>query len=68
MGLHGFTRNNTGGRMIIKPFRVGVVGANPSTSWASVSHIPAIKALPQFSLSALATTNSESAKAAGEAF
>ena len=48
--------------------RVGLVGANPDQSWAKLSHIPAINALPDVKLVAVATSNAKSARAAGEAF
>lgn len=51
-----------------KLLRVGLVGANPDQSWAKLSHIPAIKALPDVKLVAVATSNAKSARAAGEAF
>ena len=54
--------------MINTPLRIGLVGANPHQSWAKLSHIPAIKALPDVELVAVATSNMESARAAGEAF
>jgi predicted dehydrogenase len=44
--------------------RVGIVGANPSRGFASIAHIPALKALPEFEISAVCTTRQDSAEAA----
>ena len=45
--------------------RVGIVGANPSRGFASIAHIPALQALPDFEISAVCTTRQDSADAAG---
>jgi predicted dehydrogenase len=47
-----------------RPIRVGIIGANPDRGWAARSHIPAIAALPQFVLTAVATTRVETAQTA----
>jgi predicted dehydrogenase len=47
---------------------VGVIGVAPGRSWAALSHIPALKALPAFEIRALATTRMESAMAAAAEF
>lgn len=44
--------------------RVGLVGANPKRGFAAVAHIPALRALPQFEISAVCTSRQESADAA----
>ena len=44
--------------------RVGIVGANPQRGFASIAHIPALQALPEFEISAVCTTRQESADAA----
>jgi len=49
-------------------FRVGIIGADTKASWAQVSHVPAINALAQVELAAVATRHEESARAAAEAF
>jgi predicted dehydrogenase len=36
--------------------RVGVVGVNPHRGWASVAHIPALQALPDYEIRAASTT------------
>ena len=43
--------------------RVGIVGANPQRGFASVAHIPALQALPDFEITAVCTTRQESAEA-----
>lgn len=48
---------------------VGVIGASPSNpGWAVLSHLPAIAALPDYELRAVATSSAASAKAASEAY
>jgi predicted dehydrogenase len=44
-----------------KPFRVGVVGANPKRGWATAAHLPALKAMNDFELAAICTTRQETA-------
>src|ERR1700728_4225933 len=48
--------------------RVGVVGANPSRGWGTVAHLPALRALDEFEIVAVATTRAETARASAEAF
>jgi predicted dehydrogenase len=50
------------------PIKVGIVGANARRGWAAIAHIPALRALPAFELTALSTTRQMSADAAGRAF
>ena len=47
-----------------RKIRVGMVGANPSRGFASIAHIPALQALPDFEISAVCTTRQDSADAA----
>jgi predicted dehydrogenase len=54
--------------MTQKQIRVGIVGANPKSSWAKLSHIPAINGLPGLKLAAVATRNEQGAREAAEAF
>ncbi len=42
---------------------VGIIGAAPGRSWAAMSHIPALRALPDYEIRALSTTRQESADA-----
>jgi predicted dehydrogenase len=44
-----------------KPFRVGVVGANPERGWALGAHLPALKAMADFEIAAVCTTRQETA-------
>ncbi len=44
--------------------RVGIVGVSPQRGFASIAHIPALQALPEFEISAVCTTRQESAEAA----
>ncbi|WP_433634887.1 Gfo/Idh/MocA family protein [Nocardia sp. CA-120079] len=53
---------------MIRPIGVGILGANPDRGWAARAHIPAIAALPQFTLTAVATTRKDSAEAARTRF
>jgi predicted dehydrogenase len=48
--------------------RVGIIGANPERSWALRAHIPALAALPQYTLQAVSTSRRESADAAAKKF
>ncbi len=47
-----------------RKIRVGIVGASASRGFASIAHIPALRALPQFEIAAVCTTRRESAEAA----
>ncbi|MFI5697397.1 Gfo/Idh/MocA family protein [Kribbella sp. NPDC051586] len=48
--------------------RVGIIGASPERGWAPRAHIPALRALPDFELVAVATSREESARQAAEVF
>jgi len=48
--------------------RVGIVGVSPNRGFASIAHIPALRALPEFEISAVCTTRQESAEAAARHF
>jgi predicted dehydrogenase len=43
--------------------RVGIVGANPNRGFASIAHIPALQALPEFEIAAVCTSRQDSAEA-----
>src|SRR6184192_15163 len=43
--------------------RVGIVGASASRGFASIAHIPALQALPQFEIVAVCTARQQSAEA-----
>src|SRR6476619_3118142 len=55
-------------QMTQKEIRVGIVGASPNKSWAVVSHVPAINDFPGLKLTAVATSNAQSAREPAEAF
>ncbi len=44
--------------------RVGIVGASANRGFASIAHIPALRALPRFEIAAVCTARQESAEAA----
>ncbi|MGA9870515.1 MAG: Gfo/Idh/MocA family oxidoreductase [Rhodococcus sp. (in: high G+C Gram-positive bacteria)] len=50
------------------PIRVGIVGVSAERGWAATAHIPALRALPAYEITALSTTRQTSADAAGRAF
>jgi predicted dehydrogenase len=48
--------------------RVGIVGASPNRGFASIAHIPALRALPEFEIAAVCTTRQDSAEVAARHF
>jgi predicted dehydrogenase len=48
--------------------RVGIVGASASRGFASIAHIPALRALPQVEIVAVCTTRQETAEAAAQRY
>lgn len=48
--------------------RVGVIGANPTGSWAALTHLPALQSLPGYRITAVSTTKQESADEAARRF
>lgn len=50
------------------PIRVGIIGVHPDRGWASTAHVPALRDLPQFRLSAFSHRRIEMAKASAEKF
>jgi len=51
-----------------KKIRVGIIGVSTNRGWAAMGHIPALKSLPPYHITALSATNKEKAQAAGKAF
>jgi predicted dehydrogenase len=47
--------------MSISKIRVGLIGANVRYGWGSSAHIPALKALPEFEITAVCTSRQETA-------
>lgn len=45
----------------VKPIGVGVIGASPGATWATLAHLPALAALPAYRLVAVSTTKQASA-------
>src|ERR1700732_4585909 len=60
--LHAARREAMGNSSKI---RVGIVGLSPNRGFASIAHIPALRALPEFEIAAVCTTRQESAEMAG---
>jgi predicted dehydrogenase len=48
--------------------RVGIIGANPDRGWAATAHIPALKHLSDYELTAVSTSKPESARRAAQLF
>ena len=48
--------------------RVGLIGANLAYSWGAMAHSPALLALPEYELAAVATAHAETARATAEHF
>jgi predicted dehydrogenase len=48
--------------------RVGIVGLSPNRGFASIAHIPALRALAEFEIAAVCTTRQESAEATARHF
>jgi predicted dehydrogenase len=48
--------------------RVGILGVNATGGWAAMTHVPALKSLPEYSLTAVSNRTTEAAAAAGKAF
>jgi predicted dehydrogenase len=48
--------------------RVGIVGLSPNRGFASIAHVPALRALPEFEIAAVCTTRQESAEATAKHF
>jgi predicted dehydrogenase len=53
---------------VTPPLRVGIVGATLARGWGTTAHLPALTALPEFSVTAVSTTRIETARATAEAF
>jgi predicted dehydrogenase len=50
------------------PIRVGVIGATPARGWGTTAHLPALAVLPEFQVTAVATTHLDTARATAERF
>src|SRR5438552_1306014 len=49
--------------MASSKIRVGIVGASANRGFASIAHIPALRALPEFEIVAVCTASQQSAEA-----
>ncbi len=49
--------------MVAPRLRVGIIGATPARGWGTLAHLPALTALPEFRVTAVATTQANSAQA-----
>ncbi|MCP2165217.1 Gfo/Idh/MocA family protein [Goodfellowiella coeruleoviolacea] len=56
------------GRTPVRKIRVGIIGASPDRGWAGRAHVPALRALPGYELTAVATSRADSAGRAAELF
>jgi len=54
---------STSGSQGRPPIRVGVIGATPARGWGTAAHLPALKALEEFEVTAVATTRLATARA-----
>jgi predicted dehydrogenase len=59
---------STNGPRSLPPIRIGVIGATPARGWGTAAHLPALQALAEFKITAVATTRLATAKATAEAF
>jgi predicted dehydrogenase len=50
------------------PIRIGVIGATLARGWGTAAHLPALAALEEFEVTAVATTRLATARATAEAF
>ncbi|MFY9934241.1 MAG: Gfo/Idh/MocA family oxidoreductase [Streptosporangiaceae bacterium] len=50
------------------PIRIGVIGATPGRGWGTAAHLPALRALGEFQVTAVSTTRLDTARATAEAF
>jgi predicted dehydrogenase len=51
-----------------REIRVGIIGVNADRGWASMAHIPALKSLSQYKLTAISNWNNDVVQKAGKAF
>ena len=47
--------------MATEKIRVGIIGANVRNGWGRDAHIPALRALPEFEITAVSTSRQETA-------
>jgi predicted dehydrogenase len=54
--------------MTASKIRVGIIGANVHYGWGNSAHIPALKALPEFEITAVCTSRRETADETAKQF
>ncbi|MBY3321192.1 Gfo/Idh/MocA family protein [Rhizobium laguerreae] len=54
--------------MTSNPIKVGIIGVHPDKGWATTAHIPALRALPQFRITAVSHNRQEIADASALKF
>jgi predicted dehydrogenase len=54
--------------MTTNPIKVGIIGVHPDKGWATTAHIPALKALPQFRITAVSHNKQDVAEASALKF
>ncbi|MFD8540681.1 Gfo/Idh/MocA family protein [Streptomyces rubrogriseus] len=54
--------------MATEPIRIGVVGASPDRGWAADAHLPALRHLPQYKITAVGTRRADSAHRAARRY
>lgn len=54
--------------MMSDKIRVGIIGASPDRGWAVTAHLPALRSLPQYELTAVGTSREGSAREAAARF
>ncbi|WP_242886952.1 Gfo/Idh/MocA family protein [Actinomadura litoris] len=54
--------------MTSQNIRVGIIGASPDRGWAARAHIPALRALPGYEITAVGTSRADSAREAARRF
>ncbi len=54
--------------MVAPVLRVGIVGGNATRAWAHDAHVPALRLMPQFAITAVSARTQEQAEAASAAF
>lgn len=54
--------------MVGDTIRVGIIGASPERGWAVRAHVPALRQLPQYRITAVGTSRLDSARQAAQQF
>jgi predicted dehydrogenase len=65
--LPHFSRNDRSTQLMTDTIGVGLIGVTPGSSWASVTHVPALRSLPGYEVVAVANSSFESSQAAAYA-